>query len=47
MHTCLSRSASYDGTVIVQGFDARKIQGGLPGSLRQEFRELELLDENT
>jgi hypothetical protein len=47
MYTCLSRSASLDGTVLVQGFDPRKIQGGLTGYLRQEFRELEIMDEIT
>jgi len=47
VYTCLSRSASIDGTVLVQGFDASKVQGGLSGYLRQEFRELELLDDVT
>ena len=46
-YTCLSRSASADGTVIVQGFDAKKITSGISGYLRQEFRELNLLDEIT
>ncbi|KAF7968172.1 hypothetical protein HWV62_31676 [Athelia sp. TMB] len=36
-----------DGTIIVQGFDKQHIQGGASGFLRQEFRELELLDEIT
>src|SRR5882762_448743 len=47
VYTCLSRSASIDGTILVQGFDASKVQGGLSGYLRQEFRELELLDDVT
>jgi hypothetical protein len=47
VYTALSRSSSADGTVILQGFDANKIQGGLSGYLRQEFRELEILDEIT
>src|SRR5882762_4302757 len=47
MYTCLSRGASLDGTVLVQGFDPRKIQGGMTGYLRQEFRELEIMDEIT
>ncbi|KAA1478943.1 hypothetical protein DENSPDRAFT_752413, partial [Dentipellis sp. KUC8613] len=47
MYTCLSRSASIDGTVILQGFDPKKIQAGLTGHLRQEFRELEILDDIT
>jgi hypothetical protein len=46
-YTCLSRSASAEGTIIVQGFDAKVITGGASGYLRQEFRELELLDEIT
>jgi hypothetical protein len=33
------------GTCILQGFDTCKITGGALGSLRQEFQELELLDE--
>jgi PIF1-like helicase len=46
-YTALSRSASAAGTCILQGFDPRKITGGASGSLRQEFREVELLDEIT
>lgn len=46
-YTCLSRSASAAGTIIVQGFDPKIITGGASGYLRQEFRELELLDEIT
>ncbi|KAF8873468.1 hypothetical protein BD779DRAFT_1652008 [Infundibulicybe gibba] len=44
-YTALSRSASAEGTLILQGFDARKITGGASGALRQEFRDIELLDE--
>ena len=33
--------------IIIQGFDANKIIGGASGYLRQEFRELELLDKIT
>jgi len=44
-YTALSRSASAAGTIILQGFDARKITGGASGALRQEFRELEILDD--
>src|SRR5215471_17481586 len=47
MYTCLSRSSTAAGTIIVQGFHASKITGGCTGYLRQEFRELELLDEIT
>ncbi len=48
-YTALSRSASAEGTIIVQGFEQSKIQnaGNLSGHLRQEFRELELLNEIT
>jgi len=46
-YTALSRSASAAGTIILQGFDARKITGKASGALRQEFRDLELLDEIT
>ncbi|KAH7903740.1 hypothetical protein BJ138DRAFT_1020149 [Hygrophoropsis aurantiaca] len=46
-YTCLSRSASAAGTVIMQAFDRRKITGGASGWLRQEYRMLELLDEIT
>jgi hypothetical protein len=44
-YTCLSRSATCEGTVLIQGFDDRKITKGASGHLRQEFREHELLDE--
>ena len=46
-YTALSRSASAAGTVILQGFDTHKITGGASGALRQEFRELEMLDDIT
>ena len=46
-YTCLSRSASAGGTIIVQGFDPRVVTGGASGYLRQEFWELEILDEVT
>lgn len=44
-YTALSRSATASGTVIVQSFSPRVITCGASGHLRQEFRELELLDE--
>src|ERR1700728_54727 len=44
-YTCLSRSATANGTVIVQSFSPRLITCGASGYLRQEFCELELLDE--
>ncbi|KAF9458813.1 hypothetical protein BDZ94DRAFT_1284663 [Collybia nuda] len=46
-YTALSRSATAEGTLILQGFDAKKIVGKASGALRQEFRELELLDTIT
>ena len=46
-YTALSRSATAQGTIILQGFDSHKITGYASGALRQEFRELELLDEIT
>jgi len=46
-YTALSRSATANGTIILQGFDAKKITGCASGALRQEFRDLELLDEIT
>ena len=46
-YTCLSRSATAAGTIIVQGFNPKIITGGASGYLRQEFWELEILDEIT
>ena len=46
-YTCLSRSATAAGTIIVQGFNPKIVTGGASGYLRQEFRELEILDEIT
>ncbi|KAJ6591888.1 hypothetical protein B0H10DRAFT_1691920, partial [Mycena sp. CBHHK59/15] len=36
-YTCLSRSSTADGTLIVQGFDPSMITRGISGYLRQEF----------
>ena len=47
IYTCLSRGVNAAGTLIIQGFDRNKITKGLPGHLRQEFRELHLLDNIT
>jgi hypothetical protein len=47
IYTCLSRSSSAEGTLIIQGFNSTKITKGLSGHLRQEFRELHLLNEIT
>jgi len=46
-YTTFSRSASATGTLIMQGFDNKKITGSATGALRQEFRALELLDHVT
>ncbi|KAK7026925.1 hypothetical protein R3P38DRAFT_2527174 [Favolaschia claudopus] len=46
-YTALSRSATSAGTVIVQGMDPSKITKGIKGYLRQEFRELGILNEIT
>src|ERR1700691_5872065 len=46
-YTALSRSATAAGTIMIQGFDSRVITRGCSGYLRQEFRELELLDDIT
>ena len=46
-YTALSRSSTAEGTVIIQGFNPSKITCGAHGSLRQEFHELELMDEIT
>lgn len=50
LYTCLLQSASVAGTIILQGLSEglkSKITKGASGALRQEFRELELLDEIT
>ncbi|KAF8224266.1 hypothetical protein L208DRAFT_1512701 [Tricholoma matsutake] len=46
-YTALSRGTTAAGTLILSGFHPQKIQGGASGALRQEFHELELLDEIT
>ena len=46
-YTALSRSATAAGTLILNGIHPSKITGGASGALRQEFRELELLDDIT
>jgi hypothetical protein len=46
-YTCLSRSATSEGTLIMQSFHPEVIMGGCSGWLRQEFRDLEILDEIT
>ena len=44
-YTALSRSATAAGTLILNSIHPSKITGGASGALRQEFRELELLDD--
>jgi len=39
--------SSLDGTVLVQGFDPRKIQGGMTDISDKSLRELEIMDEIT
>jgi hypothetical protein len=46
-YTALSRSATAEGTIIIQGFDPKVITRPCSGYLRQEFREHELLDDIT
>ncbi|KAJ7709292.1 hypothetical protein B0H16DRAFT_1275161, partial [Mycena metata] len=46
-YVALSRGTSAAGTIILQNFDEKKITSGMSGYLRQELRELELLDEIT
>ena len=46
-YTALSRSSSAAGTLLVQPFSDKKITGGISGYLRQEFRELEILNTIT
>ncbi|KAJ6630457.1 hypothetical protein B0H10DRAFT_1693341, partial [Mycena sp. CBHHK59/15] len=46
-YVALSRGTSAEGTLIVQGFDEKKITSGMSGYLRQELREIEILDEIT
>ncbi|EPS95061.1 hypothetical protein FOMPIDRAFT_62972 [Fomitopsis schrenkii] len=47
MYTCLSRSSSLKGTLLLGYFDRNKITGGNIGTLRNEFRELDMLDRLT
>ncbi|EIW61752.1 uncharacterized protein TRAVEDRAFT_117359 [Trametes versicolor FP-101664 SS1] len=47
LYTCLSRSASLEGTVIIGEFDDSKMSGGLPGPLMREFIDFEVLDDVT
>ncbi|KAL6304472.1 hypothetical protein BKA93DRAFT_732887, partial [Sparassis latifolia] len=44
LYTCLSRSSSLEGILILQGYEKTKLHGGASGALRRAFRELEILD---
>ncbi len=44
VYTCLSRASTLQGTIILCMCDIDKITGGMSGYLRQEFRELAVLD---
>jgi hypothetical protein len=44
VYTALSRSSSAENTVILQDFDLPELTSGVSGYLRQEYRELEILD---
>lgn len=46
-YTVVSRGICAAGTLILGGFHPSKITGGASGALRQECRELELLDNIT
>ncbi|KAF5343722.1 hypothetical protein D9758_016521 [Tetrapyrgos nigripes] len=46
-YTAFSRSSNADGIVLLDQIDPRKIDSGVSGYLRQEFRELLLLNEIT
>lgn len=46
-YVALSRGTSAAGTVIIQGVDMKRVTSGTTGYLRQELREIEILDEIT
>ncbi|KAF9521713.1 hypothetical protein CPB83DRAFT_735556, partial [Crepidotus variabilis] len=46
-YVALSRGVSAAKTAILRPFASKKLTSGISGYLRQEFRELELLDEIT
>ncbi|KAJ3559086.1 hypothetical protein NM688_g551 [Phlebia brevispora] len=45
IYTCLSRSSSLAGTLILAPFDKRKLTGGPSADLKRELRELEIMDD--
>ncbi|PPQ65718.1 hypothetical protein CVT26_000335 [Gymnopilus dilepis] len=47
IYTALSRASTAHGSAILYGYDKSKIQKGMSGYLRQEFRELEALNKMT
>jgi hypothetical protein len=47
IYTSLSRGKTAAETVILRPFALDKLQGGITGYLREEFRDLDLLDEIT
>ncbi|KAH9855420.1 hypothetical protein C2E23DRAFT_723963 [Lenzites betulinus] len=47
LYTCLSRSASLVGTIIIGDFDEGKMVGGLSVQLQREFIDFEVLDDIT
>ena len=46
-YTALSRSSHSSGTVIIGNINTNLITGGISGWLRQEFRDLKILDDIT
>lgn len=46
-YTCLSRSSSLEGTLILYPFRTEKITSGATGDLRREYKDLEILDDIT
>ncbi|EJD54880.1 hypothetical protein AURDEDRAFT_133191 [Auricularia subglabra TFB-10046 SS5] len=46
-YTALSRSAFAKNTLILQGFNASRLQGGLQADLLAEFRDIEILNDIT
>ncbi|KAJ7753768.1 hypothetical protein B0H16DRAFT_1316716 [Mycena metata] len=46
-YVALSRATTAEGTIILQDFPTSKMTCGMSGHLRQELRELEVLDEIT
>ncbi len=47
LYTCLSRSSTLSGTLLIDSFNPSRIRGGAGRALRKEYRELELLDHVT